>query len=469
MATAKIVDATNTRTMKSYNLQTLASAMKGTLLQPGDGGIVISSSVSTDTRSLKEGALFFALKGENFDAHDFLERAAPAAALVVDQEEKVPAGCAAILVDDVLSGLQRLARWYCQELGIPVIAITGSNGKTSTKDLTRSVLSQKFRVNATLGNLNNHIGLPLTVLATDEAHEVGIFEMGMNHSGELAPLCEIANPDISIITNVGSAHIKNMGSREAIAEEKGTVARALSEKGMLLIPADCEFIEQYRQRTAGRILVVGNGRGTVRAENIMTDSDGSRFNLVIDELGSIEATIPVTGKHMVGNALLAAGAGFVMGLSLEQISAGLAEAELTSGRLRQYSHEGIQVIDDTYNANPESVAAALETLAALPSEGSRIAVLGEMAELGTHAEAAYEKTGCLAAKKNLSLVVVGEEAETIASAARAAGGVVDFFATTEEASSFLKSNTAFGDLVLFKGSRAAAMERVMNTVYPPKN
>lgn len=455
--------------MKSYNLQTLASAMKGTLLQPGDGEVVISSGVSTDTRSLKEGALFFALKGENFDAHDFLERADIAAALVVDQQEKVPVGRAAILVDDVLSGLQRLARWYCLELGIPVIAITGSNGKTSTKDLTRSVLAQKFSVNATLGNFNNHIGLPLTVLATDEAHEIGIFEMGMNHSGELAPLCEIAKPDISIITNVGSAHIENMGSREAIAEEKGTVARTLSEKGTLLIPADCEFIEQYRQRTAGRILIVGNGRGSVRAENLITDSDGSRFDLVIDALGRIETSIPVTGKHMVSNALLAAGAGFLMGLSLEEISKGLADAELTSGRLRQFDHEGIQVIDDTYNANPESVAAALETLAALPSKGSRIAVLGKMAELGIHAEAAYEKTGRLAAEKDLRLVVVGKPAETIATAAHAVGGSVDFFSTAKEASSFLKLNTASGDLVLFKGSRAAAMERVMNTVYPPQN
>lgn len=469
MATVKIVHVTNIRTMKSYDLQTLADAMKGTLLQPGDGGIVISSGVSTDTRSLKEGALFFALKGENFDAHDFLERAATAAALVVDQEKKVPAGRSVILVDDVLSGLQRLARWYCMELGIPVIAITGSNGKTSTKDFTRSVLSQKFCVNATLGNYNNHIGLPLTVLATDEAHEVGVFEMGMNHSGELAPLCEIAKPDISIITNVGSAHIENMGSQEAIAEEKGTVARALSKNGTLLIPADCEFVEQYRQRTAGRILSVGNGRGTVRAENLVTDSDGSRFDLVIDGLGCVETSIPVTGKHMVSNALLAAGAGFLMGLSIEEISAGLAEAELTSGRLRQFDYEGIKVIDDTYNANPESVAAAIETLAALPSEGSRIAVLGKMAELGTHAESAYEKTGRLAAEKNLRLVVVGGPAETIATAARAGGCKVDFFVTAEEASSFLKSNTACGDLVLFKGSRAAAMECLMNTVYPPKN
>lgn len=454
--------------MKSSNLQTLAQAMKGTLLRPGDGEVMISFGVSTDTRTLEEGALFFALKGENFDAHNFLDRATAAAALVVDQPEKVPVGRPAIIVDDVLSGLQRLAHWYCQELGMPIIAITGSNGKTSTKDFTYSVLAQKLCVNATLGNLNNHIGLPLTVLATEEDHDVGVFEMGMNHSGELAPLCEIARPDISIITNVGSAHIENMGSREAIAEEKGTVARALTKKGTLLIPADCEFIEQYRERTAGRILIVGNGRGAIRAENLKTDAEGSSFDLVIDELGRVPASIPVTGKHMVSNALLAAAAGFVMGLSLEQIAAGLAATQLTSGRLHQFNRDGVQVIDDTYNANPESVAAALETLAALPSKGQRVAALGIMAELGVHAEEAYRGTGQLAAEKNVRLVVVGAEAETIAIAAREAGGEADFFIDEKEAADFLKIETSPGDIILFKGSRAAGMEKMMNITFPPQ-
>ena len=452
--------------MKPYNLRTLASAMNGTLLQPGDGEVVITSGASTDTRTIKAGALFFALRGENFDAHEFLDQASAAAALVVDCAEKVPVGRPAIVVEDVLSGLQQLAQWYRQELGIPVIAITGSNGKTSTKDFTRSVLSQRFRVNATLGNLNNHIGLPLSVLATDEDHEVGVFEMGMNHSGELAPLCEIARPDISMITNVGSAHIENMGSREAIAEEKGTVARALTKEGTLLIPSDSDFIGQYREASAGRVLPVGQG-ATVRAENLVTDIEGSRFDLVIEELGSISANIPVTGVHMVNNALLAAGAGFLMGLSLEEIVAGLSETQLTGGRLCQWDHQGVQVIDDTYNANPESVAAALETLAALPSDGNKIVALGKMAELGNHTEDAYRNAGQLAAEKKLRLIVVGSEAATMATAAREAGGEVDFFKGITTAAEFLKTIIAPGDIVLFKGSRAAAMEKVMEETFPP--
>ena len=229
--------------MKSYPLQKLAHAMSGSLLQGGED-CVISAGVSTDTRRLSAGAMFFALKGENFDAHHFLAEAveAGAGALVLQDDSDLPEGIPVILVNDTLKALQALAKWYRGELGIPVVAITGSNGKTSTKDYTHSVLSQKFRVNSTLGNLNNHIGLPLTVLATAANDEVGVFEMGMNHSGELAPLCEIGRPDVSIITNVGTAHIEHLGSRKAIAIEKGNVARVLSEKGTLLLPSDCDEV-----------------------------------------------------------------------------------------------------------------------------------------------------------------------------------------------------------------------------------
>lgn len=430
---------------------------------------MITGGVSTDTRSIPSAALFFALRGENFDAHDFLDqaKAAGAAALVIDRIESAPAGVPVLLVDDVLTALQRLARWYCAELDLPVIAITGSNGKTSTKDLTRAVLSQKFSVNATQGNLNNHIGLPLSVLATGGDHEIGIFEMGMNHPGEIAPLCEIVHPDISVITNVGTAHIENMGSQQAIADEKGEVARALTQNGTLLIPTNCEYVEYYRDRTSGKVLAVGNGNGAIRAEELKVGEKGSSFQLVIDGVGSVPASIPVTGKHMVSNAMLAAGVGHVLGLSLAEIAAGLATAELTSGRLRQYVHAGIQVIDDTYNANPESVAAAIETLAELPAKGKKVICLGVMAELGEHASAAYQKIGKLVSTKKLDqLLVVGTAAQEMAESARASGTSVEFFENAPAAADWLKSNTRKGELVLFKGSRAAAMERVMTLAYP---
>ena len=443
--------------MKSYPLAQLATAMNGTLPQDG-GELVISSGVSTDTRSIPSGALFFALKGDNFDAHNFLEQAAQsgAGALVIQDASNLPAEMPAILVNDTLEALQALAKWYRAELGIPVVAITGSNGKTSTKDFTKNVLSQKFRVNATLGNLNNHIGLPLTVLATAEDDEVGVFEMGMNHSGELAPLCEIGRPNVSIITNVGTAHIEHMGSRDAIGLEKGTLARALDADGTLLVPSDCDYLNDFRDSTPAKVIAVGDG--SVRAENVVPGEAGSTFDLVIDDLGSIATSIAVAGKHMVSNALLAAGAGAVLGLSLEEISAGLRSTELTSGRLRQFQSGGVTVIDDTYNANPESVIAALETLANLPGLGKRTAALGIMAELGEHADEAYQRIGTIARDLRIELVTVGEEALTY--------GAEHHFPTPEEAAQWLSENTTSGDTVLFKGSRMAAMEKVMTKAFP---
>lgn len=443
--------------MKSYPLQKLAHAMSGSLLQGGED-CVISAGVSTDTRCLPAGAMFFALKGENFDAHHFLAEAveAGAGALVLQDDSDLPEGIPVILVNDTLKALQALAKWYRGELGIPVVAITGSNGKTSTKDYTHSVLSQKFRVNSTLGNLNNHIGLPLTVLATAADDEVGVFEMGMNHSGELAPLCEIGRPDVSIITNVGTAHIEHLGSRKAIAIEKGTVARVLSEKGTLLLPSDCDEAYDFRASTPARVITVGDGE--IRAENTVSGESGSAFDLTIDGLGTKRTSISVVGRHMISNALLAAGAGYVLGLSLDEISAGLTNAKLTSGRLRRYLSHGLTVIDDTYNANPESVIAALETLASLPGSGRRIAALGMMAELGEHAVEAYPRIGRIARDLGVTLITVGDDADKY--------GDDHHFRNHEEAATWLSNETSPGDIVLFKGSRMAAMDQVMKLTFP---
>lgn len=431
--------------------------MSGSLLQGGED-CVISAGVSTDTRCLPAGAMFFALKGENFDAHHFLAEAveAGAGALVLQDDSDLPEGIPVILVNDTLKALQALAKWYRGELGIPVVAITGSNGKTSTKDYTHSVLSQKFRVNSTLGNLNNHIGLPLTVLATAADDEVGVFEMGMNHSGELAPLCEIGRPDVSIITNVGTAHIEHLGSRKAIAIEKGTVARVLSEKGTLLLPSDCDEAYDFRASTPARVITVGDG--VIRAENTVSGESGSSFDLTIDGLGTKRTSISIVGRHMISNALLAAGAGYVLGLSLDEISAGLTNAKLTSGRLRRYLSHGLTVIDDTYNANPESVIAALETLASLPGSGRRIAALGMMAELGEHAVEAYPRIGRIARDLGVTLITVGDDADKY--------GDDHHFRNHEEAATWLSNETSPGDIVLFKGSRMAAMDQVMKLTFP---
>ena len=426
----------------------------------------VGKSVFTDTRNPAENGIFIALRGENFNGDKFAGKALEDGASIVIVQEwsgDVPAGKAVILVPDTLFALQRLAHWWRSQLDIPVICITGSNGKTSTKDFTTSVLSQAFNVNATKGNLNNHIGLPLTVLSTTEEHTAAIYEIGMNHSGELSPLCEIARPKFGIITNIGSAHIEFLGSREAIAEEKGTLARYLPEDGLLFTPAGCDFNDYFRARCRARMIPVGNGVGLVRAENLRFQPDGTNFTLVIDGEQSAEVFIPVAGKHMVTNALLAAALGWKLGISPEKIAQGLSSTKLTSGRMRRIEWDGITLFDDTYNANPESMEAAIDTLAdtAVPIGSKRIVVLGKMGELGIHSEPAHLKIGKSATAKGLTLIAVGEGAEGIAE-----GGSAPHFPDIHAAADWLLENARPGDVVLFKGSRTAAIEKVLQTAFP---
>ncbi|MFC5050212.1 UDP-N-acetylmuramoyl-tripeptide--D-alanyl-D-alanine ligase [Rubritalea spongiae] len=459
--------------MKTTPIEQLVASVHGTLYC-GDSSTVVTS-VSTDTRTIGAGSAFFALKGENFDAHDFLEKAvaAGAAAIVVERvPEGVDFGSAAIVVvQDSLTALQSFAAWYIRQLDVEVVGITGSNGKTSTKDFTRAVLGERFKVHSTKGNLNNHIGLPLSVLSAEEDDEVCVFEMGMNHPGEIAPLCQIAKPRIGIITNIGTAHIEYMGSREAIAEEKGALARSLPADGVLVVSAACDYADYFRDHTRARIMVVGNGRGEIRAEELKMDSSGSEFMLVADGEDAIRVKLPVVGRHMVANALLAAGVGRTLGMNIQEIATGLNRASLTSGRLRFFESGGVTIFDDTYNANPESMKAAIETLAELKVSGSahRYVVLGKMGELGVHVADAYREVGSLAAERGISVLSFGDDARGISSAAAERGADAVHFNTIDAAADWLQSTCASGDAVLFKGSRAAAMERVMDKAFPTNN
>lgn len=439
----------------------------GTQVAAGRPDALVSGGVSTDTRKLPQDSLFVALSGENFNGNLFAKGAIDSGAAVVivsEWNDESPAKAAVIVVRDTLRALQKLAHWWRKQLDIPVLCITGSNGKTSTKDFCAAVLSQKYHVSATRGNLNNHIGVPLTVLATTPEHTAAVWEMGMNHSGELAPLCEISRPKYGIITNIGTAHIEFLGSRDAIAEEKGTLARALPSDGILFIPATCDYHEYIRQRTKAGIIPVGNGRGLVRAEDLRFEADVTTFQLVIEGEEKVEVRLPVPGKHMVTNALLAAAAGWKLGVPMDRIAHGLSSSTLTGGRLNRYLYQDITVIDDTYNANPESMAAAIETLAATPvSNGSRrFIVLGRMGELGKHAPAAHLQIGRLAADHGLTLIAVGDGAEGIAEGAMGA----PHFPVLADAAAWLSREVKPGDVVLFKGSRTATVEKVMNSAFP---
>ena len=452
--------------MKPITVQQLCDIF-GVPVTRGSGDVLISGGVSTDTRKLAKDSLFFALRGENFNGDHFALNAlrdGAAAAVVQDWVGDLPPNTAVVVVPDVLLALQRLSCWWRKQLVIPVVAITGSNGKTSTKDFTAAVLSRHFNVSATVGNLNNHIGLPLSILATTKEHTAAVWEMGMNHPGEIAPLCEMARPKYGVITNIGTAHIEFLKTREAIAEEKGMLARSLPADGILFFPATCEFYEYLRSRTKASMIAVGNGRGLVRAENLRFEVDGTSFTLVIEGENPVEVTLPVSGRHMVTNALLAAGVGWKLGITPTEIAEGLSNASLTGGRLGRYNYHGTTVIDDTYNANPESMAAAIETLADTPViDGSRrIIVLGRMGELGPHAPAAHLQIGALAVERDLVVIAVGEGSEGIAKGAKNS----PHFQDLDQAAQWLIREVKPGDVVLFKGSRAATVERVMHAAFP---
>lgn len=452
--------------MKPLTAQKIASII-GASIAEGDGDALIRGGVCTDTRQLREDSLFVALSGENFNGNVFARQALEqgAAAVVVSSWESGPAVAGAVLlVENPLDALQKLASWWRAQLSLHVIGLTGSNGKTSTKDMTAAVLSQTFSTLATKGNLNNHIGLPLTVLSTREDHQAAVYEMGMNHPGEIAPLAAIARPQIAIITNIGSSHIEFLGSRENIAREKASIAGGLSEHELLILPNDCDFLPLIRSMTRARVMTTGGPGDDIRANDIREHEGCMKFTLEIHgEQAAV--TLPVAGRHMVSNALLAAAAGHVCGMDCAAIARGLGLASLTSGRLRRFVSRGITVFDDTYNANPESMMAGLQTLAEqeVSTDGRRIAVLGRMGELGEHAAEGGQRVGACAASLPILTVTVGDEADLISSHA---GDDARHFIDRESAAHWLSQELRAGDVVLFKGSRTAAMERVMKQIFP---
>lgn len=481
--------------MDPLDLPTLARYAGGTLRGGGDP-TQTAREISTDSRTLAPGDLFLALRGERFDGHAYIAQIAAQGAVgavvahdylaASNQSANVPANFAWIEVNDTLEAYQQIAAHYRRErlAALRVVGITGSNGKTSTKDFTAAVLGRRFRVLKTEGNLNNHVGVPRMVLRAGSAatsssgenqgHEVAVLEMGMNHPGEITPLARIARPDVAIITNIGTAHLEFMGTRAAIAQEKGALAEAVGPAGTVILPAADEFTPAIAARTPATVVTVGLGggsRGDLRAEDVQADptSGGTRFTLLDARTGErAPASLAVPGEHMVVNALLAAAAGWAFGLSLAECAVGLGEARLTKGRLERKTLGGLHFLDDSYNANPDSMVAALRTLTRLPvAKGARrLAVLGRMGELGDAAADGYRQVGEATADEGLdALVTVGPEAAAIGTAARARGlRAVHAAGTTTEAATLLRSLARPGDLILLKGSRSAAMENVLRAL-----
>lgn len=420
--------------------------------------------ISKDTRTLLPGDVYFALRGEAHDGNLFAAEAARrgAAAAVLERiPSDLPSDFPVVKVDDGLVALQRLASSWRDRLSLRVVGVTGSNGKTSTKEFAAAVLGARFRTIKTQGNLNNHIGVPLSILSASVKDEAAVWEAGMNHPGEIAPLAALMRPEIAIITNIGVAHIEHLGSREAIAKEKGALLEALPPDGTAVIPARDDFADFLASRTRATVWRVGGLDSRIRAESVEVEGDGTRFALIADG-ERLKCRLAVPGAHMVSNALLAVAAGMALGISARECVEGLMQARGVAGRLDCREIDGVKFLDDTYNANPDSMMAALAVLRDLPAGGKRHAVLGAMGELGDHTDEGLRRVGSAAAACADTLICVGPATRPMAEAARAAGmAEVSEAEDTTTAAALLEKRLAKGDTVLVKGSRSARTERII--------
>lgn len=451
--------------MAAFTLQEVEKATGGRLLYPVVDDSVFSQ-VETDTRAITEGALFVALKGETFDGHDYVlqakERGAAGAVVAEDRPEYKQEGFAVVIVTDTRKAYQDLARFHRRRFSIPVIAVTGSVGKTSTRSMIAAVLSQKYRVLQTEKNFNNEIGLPKTLLQLTPEHEACVVEMGMRGLGQIAELAAIAEPDIGVVTNVGKSHIELLGSQDNIARAKSELVRALSEDGVAILNQDDSYVAAMADLCRGKVVGYGiESNAAIRASRVVCSEKGLRFACrCFDQVMDIH--MPLIGSHYVYNALAAIAVGRVLGLTEHQLQKGLSEYRGMPMR-QELIHLGeYTFINDAYNANPASMSEALKSLALL-TKGRKIAVLGGMLELGDWTVREHEKIGAEAAELGLdALITMGSPAFYIADAARKNGlGAVYTAQDHAGAADCLRQIIQPGDTVLLKGSRGFAMEKIL--------
>jgi UDP-N-acetylmuramoyl-tripeptide--D-alanyl-D-alanine ligase len=451
--------------MRPCTLEEVARFSGGRLVQ-GDPALPVDR-LHTDTRTLSAGDCFVALQGDRFDGHSFVRevkgRGAVAALVSHRQMPDIPADLGLVEVPDTLEALQRFASTYRRLLPVRTIGVTGSSGKTSTKELIAAVLRTRFRTKATEGNLNNHIGVPLTLLRLEEDDEFGVIEMGMNHPGEIAQLAKMAACDIGVISSIGPAHIEFFPNQAAIAEEKAELIAALPETGVAILPADDAWCRKIAGRTRARIVWAGSSADSAwRAEEIEIGTDGLSFAL---RHGEERATVRLAffNRVMVNNALLAAAVGGECGLTMEEIARGLETAQLPGARMQMVEAGGVRIINDAYNANPASMKAALLALEEFPGARRRVAVLGSMGELGGHAMALHLEVGQFAANHGVEfLIAVGPHADAyVLGAIRAGLRNVARVLDAEEAAVALAALVQPGDVILVKGSHFMGLERLV--------
>lgn len=454
--------------MRRCTLEEVARLSGGRLIQ-GDPSLTVDR-LHTDTRTLAAGDCFVALQGDRFDGHEFVrevrEHGAVAALVSNRLMPELPKDLGLVEVPDTLEALQRFAATYRRLLSVRTIGITGSSGKTSTKELIAAVLRTRFKTKATEGNLNNHIGVPLTLIRLDEDDDYGVVEMGMNHPGEIAPLAKMTAPEIGVISSIGPAHIEFFADQAAIAHEKAELIAALPANGVAILNGEDEWSRRIAHRATARVVWVGNSPdSTWQAEDLQVTAEGLSFRIVHD--GATAAVrLPVFNRVMVSNALLAAAVGDACGLNLDEIARGLASVKLPGARMQVVKARGVSIINDAYNANPASMKAALVALKEFPGAQRRLAVLGSMGELGQHAIELHRSVGEFAARQGVEfLIAVGPHAEAYVNGAMA-GGLSNIVRAldAQEATVALTAMMREGDAILVKGSRFMGLETLVAAV-----
>ena len=461
--------------METMNAQEIVEATGGRLLSMAGElrlGRLLIKGVSTDSRSISPGEVFFALRGPRFDGHEFVEQALRkgGAAAVVSGEwwhshtpgKEFPAPL--ITVPDSLTALQDLAKYYRRKFTVTLVAITGTNGKTTTKDMVAAVLSARFRTMKTEGNFNNHIGVPLTLLRLSLGDQMAVVEMGMSGPGEIRRSAEIALPQLGLITNIGPAHLQQLRSVERIAKAKIELLEMLPSEGRAFLNADDKRLMDQRVIPPSRVVTFGLGQGADYRAIRSGTPDGVRTDFEVSGLGHFQ--IPTLGRHNVYNALAAIAVGRVVGLSAGLIQEALKGFSPSPMRMKRTEIEGVVILNDAYNANPSSMRAALEVLSSLKAEGRRIAILGDMLELGPEGPQFHRELGQFVAKSGVQwLVTVGGLAEDIARGALQEGFLPDQiarFIDASQAAEWLKYLLRPGDLVLLKGSRGVHLEDILS-------
>jgi UDP-N-acetylmuramoyl-tripeptide--D-alanyl-D-alanine ligase len=428
----------------------------------------VAQAYSIDSRTIGRGQLFFAVKGERLDGHDFvasaLEKGAVGAVVRKDQLHRYASHAQLLAVEDTLAALQTLATAVRKLWGKPLVGVTGSAGKTTTKEAIAHVLATRFRVLKSEGNFNNHFGLPLMLLKLEPEHDIAVIEMGMSHAGEIRALAKIAQPEIGVVTNVAPVHLQFFESIAGIARAKYELVESLPANGTAVLNADDEYVSQFGRDFRGKVVLYGTlPASTVRAENVQPKgADGSEFDVVIGN-SRARVQLPLVGSHNVLNALAAVAVGIERGLKLAEAAEALATLAPPDKRGQVVQLGNITVINDCYNSNPKALDAMVDALVAMPAR-RRIVVAGEMLELGAAGEELHRQAGRhMAEKKVDALLGVRGLAEAMVESASGAGVRAEFVDTPEAAGEWLARETRDGDVVLLKASRGVKLEKALET------